>query len=310
MEGFVVPSIDALVGMRHKARHLTFFPRRQALATVGGNYLSRFRGRGMDFDQVRPYQPGDDIRTIDWRVTARTTKPHTKVFREERERPVLIVTDLRRSMFFGSRRLKSVLACELAATLAWAGLQANDRVAGMVFSPLGQQDIRGSRSHHSVLRFIHQLRDGCAALAGESRPMPTLSEISEDVLRVATPGATVVLISDFSDLDHDVEKQLHRIARHCDLTLVEIHDPLEEELPPPGHYPVTDGRQRAVLNTRNTDVRRDFQQQRLRHRQQLEAMATRLAAGLLCFSTAGDFMPLLLGHYGSGRRGRRGRGPA
>ena len=81
---------------------------------------SRFRGRGMDFDEVRIYQPGDDVRSIDWRVTAKTQTPHTKIFREERERPVLVVSDLRGSMFFGSQRLKSVHACEVSAALVYS----------------------------------------------------------------------------------------------------------------------------------------------------------------------------------------------
>ena len=100
---------------------------------VLGGHQSRFRGRGMDFEEVRQYQPGDDIRTIDWRVTARTMTTHTKLFSEERERPVLVVTDLRPTMFFGSKELKSVTACQVAAALAWAGLNANDRVGGAYF---------------------------------------------------------------------------------------------------------------------------------------------------------------------------------
>src|SRR5690606_14119579 len=162
-EGIAVPSISQLVELRFQARHLRFFPKRQA-TSAGSGYRSRYRSRGMDFEEVRPYQPGDDIRTIDWRVTARTTQPHTKVFREERERPLLIALDLRNSMFFGSRRLKSMVACEVAATLAWAGLAANDRVGGLIFTPDGQRDIRARRSKHNVLRFINDMRKSCQEL--------------------------------------------------------------------------------------------------------------------------------------------------
>lgn len=293
----VVPAPSELVDLRHKAKHLTFFPKRQAVAAMAGGYRSRFRGRGMDFDEVRPYQPGDDIRTIDWRVTARTTRPHTKVFREERERPVLIVTDLRNSMFFGSRKLKSVLAAEIAATLAWAGLRANDRVGGMIFGPTAQKDIRSGRSHHNVLRFIHELCDGCEALITPQVDTVSLREICEDVRRVATPGSSIVLISDFADVDHEAEKHLFQLRRHCDLTLAEIYDPLESELPPPGFYPVTNGENRSILNTADATLRKNFQFERQRHWQLIDAMANRLGIGKLRFSTAEDYMPLLLRHY-------------
>ena len=123
---------------------------------MAGGHRSRFRGRGMDFDEVRIYQPGDDVRSIDWRVTAKTQTPHTKIFREERERPVLVVADFA-AMFFGSQRLKSVVACEIAA--ARAGLNANDRVGGLIFGPQQQTEIKARRSHHAVLQFIHDLRD-------------------------------------------------------------------------------------------------------------------------------------------------------
>ena len=123
-----IANLSDMVKLRYGARELTSFPKVQARQMIAGGHRSRFRGRGMDFDEVRIYQPGDDVRTIDWRVTAKTEIPHTKIFREERERPVLVVCDLRQAMFFGSQRLKSVVACEVAAALGWAGLNANDRV--------------------------------------------------------------------------------------------------------------------------------------------------------------------------------------
>ena len=110
-------SLSEMIRLRYGARELTGFPKIQARQMLAGGHKSRFRGRGMDFDQVRIYQPGDDVRSIDWRVTARTEVPHTKIFSEERERPILVISDLRSSMFFGSQRLKSVVACEISAAL-------------------------------------------------------------------------------------------------------------------------------------------------------------------------------------------------
>lgn len=300
-----VPATESLVALRHSARHLSFFPRRQALAPLAGNYRSRFRGRGMDFEEVRPYQPGDDVRIIDWRVTARTNQAYTKVFREERERPVLIAVDLRTSMLFGSVRLKSVVAAEVAATLAWAGLNANDRVGGLVFTPQGQRDTRSHRSHHTVLQFIRQLAGGCGDLISQQTDKLALSQVLEDIHRVVSPGTSLVIISDFQELDKACEKQLHALARHCEPTLVAVRDPLELELPPPASYVVSDGTHRRILDAGNSSLREQFHTRQLRQQQQLESLAYRLGAGLLRISTNEAFMPELIRHYGANNRRRR-----
>ena len=302
--GVAVPTTASLVALRHSARQLVLFPRRRALAPRAGTYRSRSRGRGMEFDEVRPYQPGDDVRTIDWRVTARTNSPHTKVFREERERPVLIAVDLRSSMFFGSTRLKSVVASEVAATLAWAGLQANDRTGGMVFSPAGQRDTRGRRSHHNVLQFIGHLSDACADLLTPAPDRFTLAEILEDIRRVIAPGTSLVIVSDFLDLDRACEKHLHTLTRHCEPTLIAVSDPLEAELPPPGHYPVSDGRRQLLLDTRKSSLREQFRRLHLSRRHHLETLASQAGAGLISVSTGQPFLAELVNHYGKYRRTR------
>ncbi|MGD9661559.1 MAG: DUF58 domain-containing protein [Porticoccaceae bacterium] len=308
--GIAVPDIAALVALRHGARQLSLFPRRQAMAATAGNYRSRFRGRGMDFDEVRPYQPGDDIRTIDWRVTARTTKTHTKVFREERERPVVIAVDLRSSMFFGSRRLKSLVAAEIATTLAWAGLRANDRIGGMIFSPEQQRDLRSRRSHHNVLQFIHSLSAACEELLDFGDDKLSLTQVFEDIRRAVSPGTSVVIISDFHGLDHEGEKQLFQLVRHCDLSLACVRDPLETALPPPGIYRVSDGVNQQQLHTGDSKIRAHFHNTQLRQQQLLEAVSTRIGAGLMSFSTKDPVLPELMKHYSSRNshhRGRRGR---
>ena len=191
-----IANLGEMVRLRYAARELTDFPRVLAKQMMAGGHRSKFRGRGMDFDEVRIYQPGDDVRSIDWRVTAKTQAPHTKIFREERERPVLVVADLR-SMFFGSQRLKSVVACEIAAALAWAGLNANDRVGGLIFGPEQQTEIKARRSHHAVLQFIHDLRDfsqQLLQLATDNQPGDhnSLTHILEETRRTAPPGTTAL----------------------------------------------------------------------------------------------------------------------
>src|SRR5690554_1851036 len=149
-----------LLRLRFAARDLKLSARRPARSLLTGGERTRMRGRGIDFEEVRLYQPGDDIRSIDWRVTARTQVPHTKVFREERERPVFMVADQRSPMFFGTRHcFKSVLGAYISAVLAWAALYNSDRVGGLVFGDQAQRDIRPRRSKHAVLELLHQLQD-------------------------------------------------------------------------------------------------------------------------------------------------------
>ena len=322
----VVASIADLAKLRFAARELSLFPQRAVKSALNGTRSSRFRGRGMDFDEVRPYQPGDDIRSIDWRVTARTTSPHTKIFREERERPLMVVCDLRQTMFFGSRRLKSVCACEIASLLAWAGLNAGERIGALVFGPDKQRDIRARRSQHSVLQLIQALHETSMALLPSSKPsnkpsskpqgeqdtsIPeqnerySLSEILEDTRRVARPGTSLMIISDFHDLDATGERHLFELARHCDLSLFHIHDSLESQLPPPGQYQVYNGTQRFLLNAAKAKLRSRFEQRYRDKEQHLQNTALRLKLPLLSFSTDAPVLDTLRQAFA--KQGRRKR---
>ena len=305
-----VADINALLKLRFAARDLTFFPRMAARGQMAGGHQSRFRGRGMDFDEVRQYQPGDDVRTIDWRVTARTQTPHTKVFREERERPVIVITDLRPNMFLGSRNLKSVVAAEICSTLCWAGLYANDRVGGMIFGAQQQYDIRPKRSHHTVLQLIHSLHDYTGLLLNATQSRFALSDMLSEARRVIHPGTSLFIISDFYDYQpgqrsDQTHQHLFQLARHCDLTLCHIIDPLDQQLPPPGSYAITDGTQRALLNTRQQKLRQRYEQQFRNRQQQLRQLCGQLAMGYLDFDTGQPVIHRLRDVYSGKRRRRR-----
>jgi uncharacterized protein (DUF58 family) len=157
--------LSDLINLRFPARQLQLTRKKRALSVLAGPNKSNFRGRGIDFEEVRSYQPGDDIRTIDWRVTARTGSAHTKLFREERERPVLVVVDQRASMFFGSSHcFKSVLAAQLAGLLAWSALDSGDRIGGLVFNDEEHRDIRPRRSRKTALALMSHVAHYNAAL--------------------------------------------------------------------------------------------------------------------------------------------------
>ena len=301
-----IASLSEMVRLRYAARELTGFPRVQARQMMAGGHRSSFRGRGMDFDEVRIYQPGDDVRTIDWRVTAKTQVPHTKIFREERERPVLVVCDLRGPMFFGSQRLKSVVACEISAALAWAGLSANDRVGGLVFGAQQQAEVKSRRSHHAVLQYIHQLQDFSQQLLKPATDQFSLAHILEEARRFALPGTTVFIVSDFHDFDDACERQLFELARHSNLNFCHVFDAIETKLPPAALYAVSDGEQQTLLNTGDNKLRSDFEQAFVDRSQKLKRASQQLSAGLLPFNSADSVMSVLAQAYGKRRKGRRG----
>ena len=309
-ENPAVASLAQMIKLRYGARELTGFPKIQARQMLAGGHKSRFRGRGMDFDQVRIYKPGDDVRSIDWRVTARTQVPHTKIFSEERERPILVISDLRGPMFFGSQRLKSVVACEISAALAWAGLAANDRAGGLVFGPQQQVDIKSRRSHHAVLQFIHALHEYSSQLLEPQPDHFSLRDILEESRRFILPGSTVFIVSDFHDLDSGCERHLFELARHGNLNFCHVYDNIETELPPPSLYAVTDGQQRTMLDSSNKQLRQQFVDAFNERSQHLRKLSEQLSAGLLPFNSADNVMSVLARAYGKRRNAARSRGQA
>jgi len=296
--------LPALIGLRFAAGKLKLSRRKRALSNLAGPNKSNFRGRGIDFEEVRYYQPGDDIRTIDWRVTARTGAAHTKLFREERERPVLVVTDQRSSMFFGSSHcFKSVLGAHLGALLAWAALQGNDRVGGLVFNEAGHQDVRPRRSRKNVLTLLSQI-----AQYNQQLPLPpTHSENSfatmlTNLRRIAKPGSSIFIISDFRGAGEDqAREQLFELAKHTEITALSCHDALEATLPRAGYYTVTDGETRYGLNTVDRRTRQRFQQQFQDSRAQLSSDLGRLGIPLLQVDTATPPFEVLKAYYGDTR---------
>jgi uncharacterized protein (DUF58 family) len=258
----------------------------------------------MEFDEVRLYQAGDDVRSIDWRVTARTGKPHTKLFREERERPVIIAVDYRRPMFFATRGMfKSVFAARVAALLAWTALKHGDRVGGMIYTDEKHHEVKPERNRGSVLRFLQQL---CGQQNLDNGGNPTSGrEALMRLRRMVHPGSLCVLISDFRDWDTDTESHLTQLARHNQLMLVMIHDPLESHLPPAGQYRISDGRRETLLDTtqraRVTAYHERFEQQQLR----VKNFCTSHGILLLNSSTTDD--PAQLLRQGLTQRGKAQR---
>lgn len=242
---------DSLLALSRLARHVALHARRIPGVAPGG-HRSSFRGRGMEYDHSRQYVPGDDIRNIDWRVTARTGRVHTKLFHEERERPVYLCVDFRAPMFFATRgRYKAVLASECAALLAWRAHQGGDRVGGLIFADTSHHEYRPGRGRPAVLRLIRHLVEHPAwdSPSGAASGDEIMERSLQRLLRVVHPGSLVFLISDFRHWSEACRRHLLALSRHNELLLLLVYDPLERALPPPGQYLLQDQHERLCLDT-------------------------------------------------------------
>jgi len=278
-DGITQICVKTLVRLQQAGRDLAFKPG-SIRSPMAGGYRSAFKGRGMEFSESRPYQAGDDIRTIDWRVTARTGKTHTKLFEEERERPVFCLVDYRQPMFFATQGcLKSVLAAKLAALLGWSAHFSGDRIGGLIFSEQQHLEIRPLRGQSAVLNWIHQLTHHAAW-----QPQTDITEHSDEHLvnalvrlrKVILPGSLIFLLSDFRALSQTAEQQLTLLSRHNSVSLIFIYDPFEAALPHHGRYPLQYAGQNIVVNAYQKSVRENYAQHFQQKTHQLQHIARRL----------------------------------
>jgi uncharacterized protein (DUF58 family) len=251
---------EELLQLRHSARDLPLDSRHTASSVISGAHVSRFRGRGMDYLESRGYQPGDDIRSMDWRVTARSGRAHIKVYQEERERPIVVMLDLGPGMFFATRgAFKSVIAARAAALIGWAAVQHGDRIGALLFNG-GQHELRplgGSRGALRLIRTLVEMTDPSMDPGGrpDSISGQHLNEALMRLRRVARPGSLVFLLSDFYGCNTDTRRHLQYLRKHNDVIALQIVDALEMAPPPPAHYTISDGHSNSLLDTR-TPARR------------------------------------------------------
>jgi uncharacterized protein (DUF58 family) len=247
----------------------------------------------MEFEEHRPYQAGDDVRNIDWRVTARTGSPHTKIYREERERPSLFCVDYRRSMLFATRGVfKSVMAARAAAMLAWGCNHHGDRVGGLIFSEAQHVELRPQRGNTAVLKLIqalvraHPSAPYSDAALSMDRPMARLR-------RVARPGSLVCIASDFRGWNEYAESHLIQISRHNAVWLLFIADPVETALPPGGVYGIAYGRRRVIIDTRSRTARDTYSARFDQRRNHFETLCRHHGMSMLSIGTQADLPEVL-----------------
>ena len=271
-----------------------------------GAYVSHFRGRGMEFDESRPYQPGDDPRSIDWRVTARSTTAYTKLFREERERPVLVVVDLRANMHFATQGcFKSVNASRAAALLAWAAHHRGDRLGGLIFGDTTHRELKPRLGRQAALRFVHELvghRDWARRENTAPDGSEPLTRAMSSLRRVARPGSLVVVISDFAGFSRGAQSYLSSVARHNEVLAVFMNDPLERDLPPPGRYRLVSPDDEFSIDTFANAARRDYHNAFEQRAHDLEAFCQSYGVHLMPMATDDD--PVNTLQKALGRRAR------
>lgn len=281
----ILPTLEELLALRGAAHGLTLQGRMRAQAALIGTHASAQRGRGLEFQEVRPYTPGDDPRNIDWRVTARRGRPHTKLYHEERERPVWLLVDLQPGCFFGSRRqLKSALIVRAAALLAWIGALGGDRVGAVIATGTSAVRILPARGRlQGVLPLLEALL--AAQPTAPAQPAPqSLTDALRAARALIRPGSQILTLSDFCALATEDDSPWMAVARHNDIRLYWVTDPLEANGLPPGRYRAgLPGRVSVLDGERARMAWREAWQERERR---LRRLSQRIAAPVVRLDTA------------------------
>lgn len=296
-------SLGELIEMRHRVREVQLFSTPARRSPLIGLHHSKLRGRGVDFDQVRVYQAGDDVRTIDWRVTARTQEPHTKLFHEERERPIYLLVEQSRQLFFGSGLMfKSVLAAQAASLIGWAALGHNDRIGGLVFGDLEHHEIKPRRSKQSLLQLLNRLARANQALSLDSQgSRDSFGLALRRAREVLRPGSLVVILCDERTLSDSSEQQLLLLARHTDLLLLPLSDPLDHALPAAGLLRFAEYGAQLELDTQDAELRQAYRALGEARQARWQRLAQKLGVPLLALNTQTEMVEQLREHLNAQR---------
>ncbi len=301
--------LDSLIALQFKAGGFTLKHNQPVHSLLFGRRASHVRGRGLDFEELRNYIAGDDVRSIDWRVTARMKKPYVRVYSEERDRPTMLVVDQRINMFFGSRRsMKSVVAAEIAALAAWRIFHQGDRVGAFVFNDDVTEEVRMRRSRATVLRILDRISHQNHLLRGDSRSQPRparLNKVLESVARVCRHDALILIASDFDGADEATRDLLLQLSRSNDVICCLTYDPLAVTLPPAEQLVVSNGELQVELRLGQEKVRKSILDASDKRMRAILLWQHELGIPVLPLSTAEDVpqqVRHLLGHVANRAR--------
>ncbi|MPW35856.1 DUF58 domain-containing protein [Vibrio sp. B1Z05] len=296
-----------LVQLQGQVGSLSFLPKLSAGTLLSGRHHSLFRGRGLNFEELRHYQRGDDIRNLDWKVTLRTGKPHVRAYTEEKDRNVIICVDQRASLFFSSAEvMKSVVAAEVAALSAWRVLKDGDRVGFVIATPSGPQWHKPQRSRAHLLHHLKHLADANQALNVRCHDgdIASFSHLMTALRRSVTKGSTVIILSDWHGVSQMDIEALKQLQIHNDVLTVMISDEFEQSLPAStSPWVLGDGQHQLNLGSTNqiNKASRGLTQHQAMKKSQLVRLMTSKGLPLICLGTKGDHLAQFKREMGAGR---------
>ena len=285
----IYTSLKSLQSMKFKATGFDFLPQQPINSLLAGRHISKLRGRGLNFEEMRHYRVGDDIRTMDWKITMRTGKPHVKIFSEERERKVFLLIDQRSNMFFGStHKMKSVIAAELAALIAWKVVGSTDKVGAIVYNDFEATSFTPQRSANHVLKLLnqvvmmnHQLKVGGA----RSSETKMFAKLFHQINRVVKHDGLVIFLTDGYGYNTHSEEHIKTLCQHNDVVFCHISDPLEHRMAELGKAVFSDGLKQVALSGRDQQLRIEFAQDVTRAIEQFTDTARKYRIPVLNFNT-------------------------
>lgn len=288
----VYVDLDELIRLQFKAKGFSFLPKQPIHSLLAGRHASRIRGRGLDFEELRDYLPGDDPRSIDWKVTARAGTPYVRVFTEERDRAALLVVDQRINMFFGTQvAMKSVVAAQLAALGAWRVFDQGDRVGALVFNDSDAVEVRPHRSRARVMQILQAVVDKNHALRADLEVEPNgamLNKVLEKASRLAKHDYLVTVISDFHGADEDTRRLLTRMAEHNDVLAALLYDPSKVSPIEGGRIVLSDGELQVELDTDKGKAMRELTDYFSADLQETKAILAKVGIPVLLIDTVED----------------------
>jgi len=283
------PRLDELLELRHQAHTLGLASHHLVNTTFSGLYASVFRGQGLNFEEVREYREGDDIRNMDWKVTARTNEPHMKVYREERERSVVLCVDHGPHMYFGTRgTFKSIQAARAAALLGWAANSVNDRVGGMLFGDAdsGLIHFQPTKDRRAVWRLLKEMAN---PVRHAQRGIDCIDLVLKRAERGSGTGSLIFVIGDFNRELQGLDRTLGQVCQKHSVVLVPVDDPADREIPSVGRALFRDIEGRIVeIDTDDADGRRAFTERWEMRRATLVRLANRLGIAVIPVQTSTD----------------------
>lgn len=302
--GTVYVTPTHLARMEYDARRLRATPHRPHHSVLAGRHASRLRGRGLNFEEIRAYVPGDDIRHLDWKVSLRVGHAMVRSYTEERDRPALFVVDQRMSMFYGTRRaMKSVVAAEVAALGAWMAFQAGDRAGAVVFDDHQIHSLRARRSRSSLQAVLGALARSNQALRADSSTRINPAQLNgalRAALHLATHDYLICVVSDFLGADEETLQLIRELATHNDVIAVLVFDPSARAVPHGGKIVVTEGELQVELDFGRKTIREPLSAMFEQRLQQTVELVQRCGVPTLAIDTEQPTllqMARMLGHF-------------